>query len=437
MSSAGIRNRPSVGATPEGQIKAGVDRANAAIMMEMSSAALSYDLSLHASTHPCLSQTYDEIGTGNIRDVDDEETFSEIEMLDTPDWEENIEYGEGAEPYQNQHYTLAAEEDFWQYAWRKWSEDFDSSDDKTVAADIARVLGKLEENNFSVRNLPQDLLKKFDKFRSWFDELREICPLPEVELSSSTSREADIIFSREGTEIKFEVNLGLIDRLWFNGSKKSDIIILGGRKIPIWSLSYIRELRRRNLFLLARYLLEKQADFFTADSSESAFYFIKPDMQKHFAEHLQKLNEGEKNKDTSKASWASRVIHNKSIQPPFVGENIPASLFFDKIIPVMNVLTTALEITVFEQQKTWIAAPVQRIILGSLGIAQIENRMVANYNTKLKKIYPAAFQSKQRSNKSVDDTELTSLINEVGKRLKYLDKEMTELEVGIIRKNLG
>jgi hypothetical protein len=51
-------------------------------------------------------------------------------------------------------------------------------------------------------------------------------------------------------------------------------------------------------------------------------------------------------------------------------------------------------------------------------------------------MYPVAFTTKQRSLKSVDDTELTRLINAVGKRLKILDKNVTESEVAAIRVNL-
>lgn len=402
-------------------------------VLELSSVEIENLLSAQLAVHPMVVTDEDNITQGGRSALSDEEDEWNLEeFYDSPDMEENIETGEGET---DTSFFSEPSEDFWQYAWRRWEEEFDPDDDKEVKKDIRKILEYLESTNFSTSFPSEDLLQKYKNYRLWFDDLQSNYPGGDSDFPEAPTKHADIIINWDGSNLDYEIDLGFLDRIIINNSVATDQqIFIGNYEIYPAQLPLLVEARRAGLILLAEYLIKTQVAFFKAHDFNTALERLRSDYQKNLADYFLACvdSDQKERKPKQKEDWASRIIKNKWVKAPFHNDLIPVKLFFDEKIGVLNVLKKALELRVFQDSKKWIAAPAQVMILRALDIRDIKERQVRNYNNKyLKIMHPEALTGI----KKISDSELTDLINRIGKALDIIDSEFEVEDIIKLRIN--
>jgi hypothetical protein len=300
-------------------------------------------------------------------DGNDDIKLVDYDLLDSPDDEINIEYGEGE--LFDRHSESGGAENFSDYIWRHFMADF-IDEDLTLRSVVKKYLEDWKYPYFPLTQYLQ--LKEEHRFLlPWFEGLGAEygATIDKAMTKNYATAIPDIIFTiNQGGEITYEINLGILDRLLVPGNAQELMKISEkGSGIPMGILNQLIMVRRANLCLLAEYLRSEQKDFILAPSFPEGVKKLKLIQQKDFIRHLEKLGI-EKTKDEM-----TRIIKGKHIQIPFCNMVLPARICFSR--PVKNlkkiddaerVLDVAFDLHITQNSGAPLTAPEQAAIISAV-----------------------------------------------------------------------
>ena len=399
-------------------------------MFELSIPMLINELGLDIKSTPELKMDEDTSSRVDWISEIDEDEIDPLEFYDSDAFDENIEIGEDQ---RDESFSSEPSEDFFQYAWRRLEEDFNADDeeDKSIINQIAEILEKFETENFTISNVPEEL-------KHWFEALYREFPENIVFESEQYEKHAEIIFYWHGNDIEYDIDLGFLDRISINSDKKNSMIL--SDKMSLSQFQLFIEERRMMMTLLAMLLVEKQSAFFKAPNIRVAVEKLKGLQQVDFIEYLKSV--GIK-KDKS---IISRLIMDKWFSVPFQKGYLPLSLlFYDKNTFDIGVLQAIIELHVLKNKQAPLKRVDQLVVLKILTGRETGSKTISlHLHPPLREIFPGTDEyhyslgikgkrGRKSEKQSINDSDLTKLINTVGFNLGILDKEITKKSVNEIR----
>ncbi len=277
-------------------------------------------------------------------DEDIREGIEWFDLLEIPEFEPNDDTRDDYDS--DVSGEIGEAEDLNSYASRRRIADFEGEDANTRGL-VIDLLEKKYQPVFSTDTVDKKSPPVPVWFQTWLnDVVRDYGSATDVNLGSGLqSNVPDIIFYYDGEELKYEINMGILDKILIPHDAVGNINITKGSGVPVSILRYFIAKRKAALGILAEYLMQVQKKAIIAQSIPELMMNMNSIQQKDYIAYTQVLRledssvSAPANPDTKKEykklkEFVSRTIKGKYIQLPFSEVPIPVVAFFDD--PVIN-----------------------------------------------------------------------------------------------------
>lgn len=240
-------------------------------------------------------------------------------------------------------------------AWRDYAEElvFEWIDDSDTEA-FFEFLREWPNRQFSLLDCENP------GWRAVLQKIRDRYPQLQEGLIRPSFAEPDLVFRRRGTELEWEVNGGIEERLRRGpGARttrdvKTGAVYIDGTRLSIPFFLNILQYRRDTLSIIARFVVKRQKAFLMSEDLVSGLRRLSSATQKEL------ISPGERTKDI----W-SRALKDKFFTAPCCSFPLPLKLLFQRQCRELQVLTALVRIRA-EQGKPPLLAEDQLFVLKRL-----------------------------------------------------------------------
>gem|GEM_PF-4944735 len=226
------------------------------------------------------------------------------------------------------------------YLIKRIYEDFNLEEDSDIVTQLVAAVDQWKQGLDPLAGIDAALLP-------WAEGL--FLDLPALQPVVQETPVPEIIFSRPGNAVAYEITLGDMDGLLIHAANHDTARDNG--------LSD----RREALKWVAEFLLEHQKAFFEAPDLQTALLRIRSQIKKDLISYLSAHGV------ERKKPWVSQVLNQKWMQSHFGEMAIPLNVFFNETASQINILYKAIGLHVEQEQyPVPLTAPDQCVLLKAL-----------------------------------------------------------------------